>query len=298
VPTELERLANWYGYVPVLLELSAFARRERAALQESFPGQHGWAENVPLFCEPTLPLLASGEVEVPEGLNRPRNRLLEALPAEAYERIAPHLERVDLAHGLVLHRPGADIEEVYFPINCLLSITVTVSGGATAEAGAVGRWEMIGVNAFMGGRETTQTEYIVQVAGEAVRSPAQPMRQEFEDHRHTRAVFLKYTQAFIAQLSQNVACNRLHAVEQRLARWLLDVRDRIGSDDLKLTHEFISQMLGIRRASVTEAANRFEAKGLLQQPRGMVRIVDADQLSARACECHRVLLDEYDRLLR
>jgi CRP-like cAMP-binding protein len=156
---------------------------------------------------------------------------------------------------------------------------------------------MVGVNAFMGGRETTQTEYIVQVAGEAMRSPAEPLRDEFDTHRPSRAVFLKYTQAFIAQLSQNVACNRLHATEQRLARWLLDVRDRIGADDLRLTHKFIAQMLGIRRAGVSEAAGRFEERGLLDQRRGMVRIVDATGLSAHACECHNVLLVEYDRLL-
>jgi len=234
---------------------------------------------------------------VQEGLTRPPNRLLEALPTEAYERIAPHLERVDLARGLVLHRPRADIGAVYFPVSCLVSVTVTMGKGSTAEAGAVGRREMVGVNAFMGGRETTRIEYIVQVAGEAMRSPAQPLRDEFEGHQHTRAVFLKYTQAFIAQLSQNVACNRFHTIEQRLARWLLEVRDRIGSDDLKLTHEFISQMLGIRRAGVTEAAVRFEQKGLLQQRRGMVRIIDADRLCDLACECHRVILDEYNRLL-
>ena len=232
-----------------------------------------------------------------ESPSRPANRLLQALPAEAYERIVPHLERVELAHGLVLHRPGADIADVYFPITCLLSITVTMGSGSTAEAGAVGRREMVGINAFMGGRETTQTEYIVQVAGEAMRSSAAALREEFDFYWHSRSVFLKYTQAFIAQLSQNVACNRLHAIEQRFARWLLDVRDRIGSDDLKLTHEFISQMLGIRRAGVTEAAVRFEDNGLLQQRRGMVRIIDAARLSARACECHKVLLDEYDRLL-
>ena len=232
-----------------------------------------------------------------EGVARPANRLLERLPAESYERIAPHLERVELPHGMVLHRPGDNIADVYFPITCLLSITVTMIGGPTAEAGAVGRREMVGVDALMGGRETTQTEYIVQVAGEAIRSPAEALREEFDSYLATRAVFLKYIQAFIAQLSQNVACNRLHAVEQRLARWLLDVRDRIGSDDLKLTHEFISQMLGIRRAGVSEATSRFEDYGLLQQRRGMVRIVNADQLSARACECHQVLLIEYDRLL-
>jgi CRP-like cAMP-binding protein len=280
-----------------MIGLSAFARWERATLHESFPRKRLRPETVRYLRGSPLLLLAFREIEVHEGPPRPPNRLLEALPADAYERIAPHLERVDLAHGSVLHRPGADISEVYFPTSCLLSITVTMGGGSTAEAGAVGRREMVGVNAFMGGRETTQTEYIVQVAGLAMRSSAEPLREEFDGYRHTRAVFLKYTQAFIAQLSQNVACNRLHAIEQRLARWLLDVRDRIGSDDLKLTHEFISQMLGIRRASVTEAANRFEDKGLLQQRRGMVRIVDADRLCGLACECHQVLLDEYDRLL-
>ena len=229
--------------------------------------------------------------------SRPGNRLLAALPQEAYDRIASQLQRVDLPRAKVLHTPGENIRDLYFPLTCLISITVTMRDGGTAEAGAIGSREVVGVNAFMGGRETTQTEYIVQVPGEAIRVPAQPLLEEFDAHKQTRDVFLKYTQALIAHISQNAACNRLHTIEQRYARWLLEVRDRIRSDDVKLTHEFMSQMLGVRRAGVTEASMLFERRGLLKQRRGMIRIIDPSRLRELSCECFSVVRDEYDRLL-
>jgi len=229
--------------------------------------------------------------------HRPDNRLLASLPQDAYETIESHLERLPLARGTVLHEPGRAIRDLYFPLDCLVSVTVTMRDGRTAETGVVGRREVAGINAFMGGRETTQTEYVVQVAGEAVRVPADPLREEFDRSKPLRAVLLNYTQAMFAQVTQNAACNGLHHLEQRFARWLLEVRDRIGSDELRLTHEFIGEMLGVRRAGVSEVSGRFEARGLIQQGRGWTRILDCAGLEAAACECYAVVRDEYDRLL-
>lgn len=225
------------------------------------------------------------------------NTLLSAMPADAYARLSEFMRTVDLPHGRILHRSGELIRDVYFPLDCLISVTVTMTDGRTAEAGVVGSREMVGVNAFMGGRETNQTEYVIQVAGTSIRMGAEPLLAEFDRNKPLRDVMLRYTQAYIAQLSQNVACNRQHDVNQRLARWLLESRDRIQSENLGLSHEFISQMLGVRRAGVTEAAGRLQERGLIQYGRKTIRIIDSPGLEAASCECYAVIRDEYDRLL-
>jgi CRP-like cAMP-binding protein len=229
--------------------------------------------------------------------HRPDNRLLASLPADAYERIEPHLRRTSLQRGDILHRPGEPIRDLYFPLDCLISVTVTMRDGRTAETGVVGRREVVGINAFMGGRETTQTAYVIQVDGEAMRVPAAPLREAFDRDVALRDVLLRYTQAMFAQVTQNAACNGLHHLEQRFARWLLEVRDRVGSNELRLTHEFISNMLGVRRAGISELSGRFEDRGLILSKRGRTRIRDGEGLEAAACECYGVVRDEYDRLL-
>lgn len=226
-----------------------------------------------------------------------QNVLLAALSGEVRERLGPYTRAVDLKLGDILHRPGQAIHEVYFPLDCLISVTVTMAEARTAEAGIVGSREMVGLNAFMGGRETTQTEYICQAPGTAVRIDAEPFLGEFDRVKAVRDVMLRYTQAYIAQLSQNVACNRLHTIEQRMARWLLECRDRLKSDDLNTTHEFISHMLGVRRPGVTEMAAELQGRGLIDYGRKRIRVVDPAGLEAVSCECFRVIRDEYDRLL-
>ena len=155
------------------------------------------------------------------------NRLLTALSREVYEKLAPHLKIVSLKRGKILHLPGEIIHDVYFPLDCLVSITITMKDGSTAETGVIGNREMLGVNAFMGGRETTQTEYIVQIAGTALKMDAQVLLDLFNDNKELRDVMLRYTQALIAQISQTTACNRLHVLEQRFARWLLESQTRM-----------------------------------------------------------------------
>lgn len=226
-----------------------------------------------------------------------RNLLLAALPEDVRERVARSSRTVPLKQGQVLHSPGALIETVYFPLDCLISVTVTTIDVRTAEAGIAGSREMVGLNAFMGGRETNQTEYICQSPGNAVRVPAELLLEEFNRNKAVRDVMLKYTQAYIAQLSQNVACNRLHSIEQRLARWMLECRDRLQTDDISISHEFISQMLGVRRAGISETAAALQQRKLIEYGRRSLSVIDAAGLEAASCGCFRVILEEYDRLL-
>ncbi|MDZ8083986.1 MAG: Crp/Fnr family transcriptional regulator [Nostoc sp. DedQUE12b] len=226
------------------------------------------------------------------------NTLLAALPRDVYKQIENKMHEVELSSGEVLNRPGETIEEVYFPLTCLISVTVTMIDGSTVEAGVVGSREMVGINAFMGGSETTQTEYIVQVPGNAVKMKAHLLLDEFDTNKPLRDVMLKYTQAYIAQISQNVACNRTHTIEKRMARWLLESSDRLYSDELILSHEFLSHMLGVRRSSVTETAHILEKKGLIKCSRKKIQIVDRQGLQEASCECYEVIKKEYDRLLK
>ena len=225
------------------------------------------------------------------------NCLLDALSPELYEKLAPNLKQVSLKQGEILHHPGEEIEDLYFPIDCALSITITMRDGSTAEAGLVGRREAIGINAVMGGRETTQTEYIVQVAGSAIKVDARILLEEFDRNNELRDVLLRYTQALIAQISQTTACNGLHTLEQRLPRWLLEAQDRVNSNDLKLTQEFLSEMLGVRRAGVTQTAQKLQENGLIEYHRGRVQILDQGGLEEAVCECFGTVREEYDRLL-
>jgi CRP-like cAMP-binding protein len=216
---------------------------------------------------------------------------------ELYEKLAPKLKRVSLKQGEILHHPGEAIEDLYFPIDCGLSITITMRDGSTAEAGLIGRREVLGINAVMGGRETTQTQYIVQIAGSALKIDAPPLLEEFDRNKELRDVLLRFTQAMIAQISQTTACNSLHVLEQRLARWLLEAQDRVNSDEIRLTQEFLSHMLGVRRAGVTQTAQKFQENGLISYRRGIVQILDQGGLKEAACECFGTVKEEYDRLL-
>ncbi|MFE4108072.1 Crp/Fnr family transcriptional regulator [Almyronema epifaneia] len=226
-----------------------------------------------------------------------RNRLLSVMSPQLYQKLKPHLTEIYLEQGTILHRPTNIIEYLYFPIDCLLSITITTESGNTAETGLVGNRDLLGINAFMGSAETTQTEYIVQISGQAIRADAPPLLAEFDTNKEMRDIVLRYTQALIAQISQTTACNRLHVLEQRLARWLLESSERIEKDELYLTQGFIADMLGVRRAGVTQSAQALQRQGLIQYRNGYVKIVDRSGLESAACECFRVVIDEYDRLL-
>jgi CRP-like cAMP-binding protein len=225
------------------------------------------------------------------------NRLLDRLPSEVIARLKPDFTPVSLALHQVVHRPGEEIKFLYFPLTCMISVTVTMSDGRTVETGAVGSREVVGINAFMGGRATTQTEYIIQIPGEALKILAAPIIEEFDRNTSLRTALLKYTQAMIAQISQNVGCNRLHEVQSRCARWLMEVRDRMNSDSFGLTQEFIAEMLGTSRVTVSHSMSELKELGTIDYSRGHVEILDYSALEECSCECYFLLQEEYDRLL-
>ncbi len=227
----------------------------------------------------------------------PHNLLFESLPGKVRVRLLHSSRTVVLKAGDILHNPGQHIQEVFFPLDCLISVTVTVDEGRTAAAGIVGSREMVGLNAIMGGCETNHTQYVCQASGSALRVDAEPLLDAFENVKQVRDGLLCYTQAYMAQLSQNVACNRLHTIRQRLARWILECRDRLHADDLTPTHEFISQMLGVRRSGITETAAELQQLGLIDYGRKRLHVINAPGLENESCECFRVILAEYDRLL-
>ncbi|MEP0874011.1 Crp/Fnr family transcriptional regulator [Trichocoleus desertorum AS-A10] len=225
------------------------------------------------------------------------NQILAALSADVLDRLRPHLSQVTLAQNEIVHLPGEPLSHLYFPLDCLFSITITMQDGAMSEVGIIGNREVLGINTLMGNRENTQTEYLVQGAGSAMKIEAQIMQQEFKRYGELHDLLLRYSQAFLAQVSQTAACNSLHTLEQRLPRWLLEAQARVDSDHLPLTQEFIAMMLGVRRAGVTQTAQKLQERKLIRYQRGDVQILNQGGLEASACECFKRTRAEYDRLL-
>jgi len=219
------------------------------------------------------------------------NRLLADLPAEDYERLLPRLKPVTFSLGEVIYKSQALMEHVYFPTTGHVSLLYTMINGSTAEVGLVGNEGLVGIALFMGG-DTTPNQAIVQGAGEAFRMKAAEMQEEFRLGGAFQLALLRYTQTLITQISQTAVCNRLHTTEQRLCRWILMTRDRVHSDDLQMTHEFISNMLGIQREAVSIAAHRLKNKGAISYARGRVRVSDRQMLESCACECYQMVKDE------
>ena len=224
------------------------------------------------------------------------NRLLAVLPPESYERLAPHIEPVTFSLGEVVYESGGHMRYVFFPTTSHISLLYTMIDGSTAEMGLVGNEGIVGISLFMGG-ETTPNRAMVQGGGGAFRMKARAMLDEFKRGGEFQHVLLRYTQALITQISQTAVCNRLHSVEQRLCRWLLMTHDRADSDELQMTHEFISNMLGVRREGVTMAAQRLQELGMISYVCGHINILDREQLLVRVCECYGVVKDEHKRLL-
>lgn len=224
------------------------------------------------------------------------NRLLAALPAEDYERLLPDLKPVTFPLGEVIYESQGHMESVYFPTTSHVSLLYTMIDGSTAEVGLVGNEGLVGIALFMGG-DTTPNRAIVQGAGEAFMMKVSAMQEEFRKGGAFQISLLRYTQALITQISQTAVCNRLHTTEQRLCRWLLMTRDRTKSDELQMTHEFISNMLGIQREAVSIAAHRLQDKGGFSYRRGRIRILDRQILEEGSCECYQVVKIEQARLL-
>ena len=224
------------------------------------------------------------------------NRLLAALPAESYERLLPHLEPVELAHGQVVWKPGEPIRSVYFPRTCVLSALVVLDEEAPVEAATIGREGMLGVPVVLGA-PSTNLKVPAQVPGEAARIDAKRFAEALGEESAMRSLFLRYAQALQEQTSQSVACNRRHSLEERCARWLLMTHDRVGTDRFMLTHEYLAQMLGVRRAGVTVAAGMLQKAGFIKYARGVVNVLDRRGLEEASCECFAVVRTRYEALL-
>ena len=224
------------------------------------------------------------------------NRLLAALPEEVYGRLRPALEPVAFGLGDVVYEVGRRMAHIYFPTSAIVSLIYTMEQGAIAEMGLVGNEGVVGIALFMGG-DTTPNQAVAQVPGGALRMKAKVMLEEFRRGGPFQLALLRYTQALITQISQTAVCNRLHPVEQRLCRWLLLTRDRLPSNEILMTQEFIAHMLGVRREGVTAAAHHLQEAGLIYYRRGHITFLDRKGLEAAACECYRVVKDEFDRLL-
>jgi CRP-like cAMP-binding protein len=230
-----------------------------------------------------------------QALHPTRNRILNALGPE-YESLSPHLEPVEMTAGEVLCRPDQPVTHVYFPNTGTVSLVSIFEDGGSVEVGMVGNEGMFGVCAFLG-TVTTPLLAQVQMAGEGLRVRAGVLRSEFKRGGQLQDLLLRYTQAFITQVAQTAACNRAHPIDGRLARWLLMCADRSHSKELGLTHEFISTMLGARRAGVTEAAGTLQRAGLISYSRGRITILDRVGLEAKSCECYPIVKKEFDRLV-
>ena len=224
------------------------------------------------------------------------NRLLAALPDAEYQRLIPHLNHVSLPFKQVLHEAGEPLEYVYFPHRAIVSLLSTMADGSMIEVGLVGNDGVVGIPAAFGDNIAT-TMAIVQAPDSGMRMKASVLKSEFVRGGVLQSLLLRYMQAQYAFVTQSAACNRLHYLEGRLARWLLLVYDRIGANELPMTHEFLSQMLGVRRAGVTEAANALQKAGLIRYTRGKVTILNREDLEAASCECYEIIKGEYVRLL-
>lgn len=222
------------------------------------------------------------------------NQVLASLPRRESKRMEASLEPVALKFGQVLYEPGKAIRYVYFPIDCLISLLTAVDKRRTLEVGMVGKEGMAGMP-FILGMGVSGVRAIVQGGGKALRMASAPFRIEFKRNLPLQEALYRYTYALMAQISQTAACNRFHDAGPRLSRWLLMTRDRVGSDEFLLTHEFLAHMLGLRREGVTDAANSLKRRRLINYARGKIQILDVRGLKVSSCSCYRMVNAVFER---
>jgi len=222
------------------------------------------------------------------------------LPAEAYAELSPSLTPEQLQLKQVLFDVDRPIEHVYFPESAVVSILSVMADGSAIETATVGHEGMVGLPVFLG-TDQMSAQAFCQIPGLALRVESDTFRRAFEASRALTHVLQRYTQALFGFVAQNSACNRLHSMPQRCARWLLHTHDRVGAesgrDEFTLTHQFLSQMLGVRRATVTEGMRVLHGIGAVTYARGRVIVRDRAALEGAACECYAVIVREFDRLL-
>jgi CRP-like cAMP-binding protein len=233
---------------------------------------------------------------MPSGGPKSRNQILMRLTIEEYERLRPHLEEVSLTVRQVLYEPERKIGHAYFPESGVISLVKSLTDGTAIETATVGNEGMIGLSVVFGA-ETTSSRAFCQVPGRAVRMKADVVLAERRRGGQFAELLMRFANATMAMLAQGVACNRAHALEERMCRWLLMTHDRVGQDNFPLTQEFLAQMLGVRRPTVNLAGRSLQRAGLIRYTRGKITIVDRKGLEEGSCECYFHIREEFARAL-
>ena len=223
------------------------------------------------------------------------NQLLSSLPPADFELIRPHLRFFDLPHQTTVVRAGEALTHIYFPLSGIISLVVRLTEGATVEIAMIGRDSVFGGSTALDGG-ISPIEAIVQLAGSATILDLSHLRKAASQSPTLRATLIRHEQALFSQSMQSAACNATHAIEARMSRWLLRARDLSGSEELILTQEFIAQMLGVQRTSVSVVANTLQRAGLIRYARGRIEITDVEGLIDSACECYGTVKARYDEL--
>ncbi len=224
------------------------------------------------------------------------NHLLASLPVLVRQRLLPRLEVCAMPLGTVLYESGEPIDHLYFPTNTIVSLLYVTVAGSSAEISVVGNEGVVGIARLLGGT-SSHTRAVVQSAGSAYRISAQALMPEFERHTELMVMTLRYAQALMTQMAQTAVCSQHHSLEQQLCRWLLLSLDRLPSNELVMTQELISNMLGVRREGVTEAAGKLQRMGVIEYSGGQIRVLNRERLELLSCECYGVVKTETDRLL-
>ena len=219
------------------------------------------------------------------------NKLLSALPRNQFDRLQPHLTSLQLPQGLVLYEAGDEVDQVYFPHNGMLSLLAVLRDGKAIETATVGREGVVGAMAGLGLYKSL-VRVVVQMPLACSKIPATHFRTVATASDPVRNLCIRYNEVLLSQARVTAACNALHSIEARFCRWLLQSADRAGSDTVMLTQEFLAEMLGVRRTSVTEVASRVQNAGVITYSRGVIRILDRPALLRMSCECYQTLVDQ------
>lgn len=226
-----------------------------------------------------------------------RNGILGALPHEEFAHLLPYLEEVNLEKGEIVYLTGDAIQYAYFPEKGLFSLVSTTETGSSIEVAMIGREGGVGLPVILRNHQIPY-EVSVQCTTVAHRIRAQTLQEEFDKGQTLHELMLRYLNVLFAQISQALICNRFHTLDATLSRWLLTAQDRVNSDHLDLTHETISNTLGVPRTAVTMAAGALQKAGIIRYSRGKISILDRARLEARSCECYRMIRDEFDHFLK
>src|SRR2546421_3604266 len=233
------------------------------------------------------------KTETPDPL---ANRILASLSQTDFSRVSSLLKNVSYEQGFVLQEPGDEVEHIYFPYVGMISLLAVLKDGNAIETATVGREGVVGAMAGLG-LHTALARAVVQVPMAGAQIAAPMFRKAAQQSSELRNLIVKYNQVLLAQVQTTAACNALHHVEARLSRWILQTRDRTDTDRIPLTQEFLSEMLGVRRTSVSEVAHKLQAAGLIRYSRGVIEIVDRPALEQRACECYAGIREKAAQIL-